>query len=68
MILKNYKPGPGEYKLAPSFNPTPKPVKHQFFGSASIRFQESLFAQSFGAKNQQIGPGSYEHIEDISKE
>ena len=53
------KPGPGQYLATDTIVPKSKPLKHQFFGSSSIRFQNSIFDKGVGTHIAEIGPGTY---------
>lgn len=64
---KKVSPGPGDYNLPSSFSTMTNPYSKQLFYSATPRFKDTLFTQSFGAKNKEIGPGTYELKEDIQK-
>lgn len=61
------RPGPGSYSLPDTFRTIPKPIPQQCFGSNNARFHDSVFHKGVGNGREELGPGKYEHQEDIQK-
>jgi len=59
-------PGPGHYQPAENLNTfktASVPVKKQFFGSSSVRFNDERSV--VGHKNPNVGPGCYPISEEV---
>ena len=64
-MARQPRPGPGSYSIPSTFERKYKPTAFQFFGSTNARFQGSVYHKGLGTGIPEIGPGSYDKLDDI---